>query len=248
MRNEASRRIRAPRHGVALAVLACTAAWAAPAPGPGAVVDANVASARERPPDGLAASHASLSESARTLAEWAVRARDAAGRPFLIVDKRRARLHVFDADGSMRASAPVLLGSARGDDSVPGIGERAIEEIRPHERTTPAGRFVAERGVNLHGEDVVWIDYDAAVSMHRVRTTNARERRLERLRTSRIDDNRISYGCINVPARFYDLHVTPVFGAGRAVVYVLPETRSAREQFGLREPAPHDQRPDRPPV
>ena len=42
----------------------------------------------------------------------------------------------------------------------------------PEERTTPAGRFVAERGQNLRGEDVVWIDYDAAVLMHRVITTS----------------------------------------------------------------------------
>jgi hypothetical protein len=63
----------------------------------------------------------------------------------------------------------VLLGLARGDVSVPGIGERKISDINPHERTTPAGRFISEPGRNLSGEDIVWVDYDAAVSMHRVR-------------------------------------------------------------------------------
>ena len=107
----------------------------------------------------------------------------------------------------------MLLGLAHGDDSVPGIGERQMSEIRPEERTTPAGRFVSEPGRNLQGEDIVWIDYDAAVSMHRVRATNPAERRLERLASPGVDDNRISYGCINVPADFYDAHLKPVLGA-----------------------------------
>ena len=75
----------------------------------------------------------------------------------------------------------MLLGLARGDDTVPGIGEKKLSEIPPEERTTPAGRFVAEPGVNAEGDDIVWVDYDAAVSMHRVRTTNPVERRLQRL-------------------------------------------------------------------
>ena len=85
----------------------------------------------------------------------------------------------------------MLLGLARGDDSVPGIGERKMSEIRPEERTTPAGRFNSEPGINLQGEDIVWIDYDAAVSMHRVRTNNKKERRLERLASAHPEDHRI---------------------------------------------------------
>jgi hypothetical protein len=130
------------------------------------------------------------------------------------------------------ADAPVLLGAARGDDSVPGIGERRIRDIRPFERTTPAGRFEAEPGRNTQGEDIVWIDYDAAVSMHRVRATNPRERRLQRLATPTIADNRISYGCINVPAKFFDRWVSPIFARGRhAIVYVLPEVHSLGQVF-----------------
>lgn len=57
---------------------------------------------------------------------------------------------------------------------------------------------------NLHGEDTVWIDYDAAVSLHRVRTVNAAERRLQHLASSSTQDWRIGYGCINVPVAFYN--------------------------------------------
>ncbi len=173
------------------------------------------------------------SRAARKVADWALTSGDADGLPFLIVDKPAATLYVFDAKGRLAGSSPVLLGLAHGDDSVPGIGERPMARIRPHERTTPAGRFLAERGVNAHGEDIMWVDYDDAISMHRVRATNPKERRLERLRTPTIADNRISYGCINVPRRFYERRVVPAFSRGHAVVYVLPETRSVREQFGL---------------
>ena len=148
--------------------------------------------------------------------------------------QKGARVHVFDASGKERGSAPILLGLARGDDSVPGIGERPMAQIRPEERTTPAGRFASEPGRNLQGEDIVWVDYDAAVSMHRVRATNPAERRLQRLATSTVEDNRISYGCINVPAAFYDAHVKPALGTRRGVVYVLPETRSLVSVFGTR--------------
>lgn len=171
---------------------------------------------------------ARASEAVRVLAGRALALNDHGGRPFLIVDKIGAHVYVFDERGVLRGAAPALLGSARGDETVPGIGERPIAEIRPHERTTPAGRFVAETGVNSHGEDIVWVDYDAAVSLHRVRAHNPKERRLQRLATPTVEDNRISYGCINVPAKFYDAVVVPAMRGGRAIVYVLPEAPGAR--------------------
>lgn len=166
------------------------------------------------------------------VAQWTRSARDHMDMPFAIIDKKAAAIHVFDGAGTLRASSPVLLGLARGDHSVPGIGDRQLSEIAPDERTTPAGRFASEPGRNLQGEDIVWIDYEAAISMHRVRANNKAERRLERLASATADDNRISYGCVNVPAAFYDAHLKPVFGAARAVIYILPETRAASELFG----------------
>ena len=165
------------------------------------------------------------SPDARHIADWIAASGDSAHSEFVIVDKQFARVYVFDADARLRGSAPVLLGAARGDDSVADIGSRPIADVRPEERTTPAGRFVAERGRNASDEDVIWVDYDAAVSMHRVRTTNPAENRLERLATSTVEDNRISYGCINVPAAFYDSFIRPLFATHRTVVYVLPDVR-----------------------
>lgn len=157
------------------------------------------------------------------VAAWAVREADNGSAPFAIVDKRRAQVYVFAAGGRLLGTSPVLLGYAAGDLSVAGIGQKSIDDIRPQERTTPAGRFVSTPGRNSLGHEVVWVDYGAAVSMHRVRATNPKERRLERLATKTAADNRISWGCINVPVDFFDRTVWPQLGRGRAVVYVLPE-------------------------
>ena len=170
---------------------------------------------------------------AERVAQWAASSGDAGHRPFVIVDKAQARVMAFEASGHLRSSTPALLGFSRGDDSVQGIGERKMADIRPQERITPAGRFVAKLGVNLDGEDIVWIDYDAAVSMHRVRATVPSEKRLQRLASESIDDNRISYGCINLPVAFYDTVIRPMVLAAPVVVYVLPETRPLREVFVL---------------
>jgi hypothetical protein len=190
-------------------------------------------------PAASASGFAPISDQAREVVQWIARAHDSGNAPFLVVDKRSARLLVFDGRAQLQADAPVLLGAAKGDDSVPGIGERAIRDIRPFERTTPAGRFVAEAGRNAQGEDIVWVDYDVAVSMHRVRATNPRERRLQRLATPTIADNRISYGCINVPAKFFDAWVSPLFRDGRrTVIYVLPEVHSLASTFPGMRPDP----------
>jgi hypothetical protein len=182
-----------------------------------------------------AGSTAALAEPAEVfmLAKAAVATADNRGQAFAVIDKKGARVYVFDAAGGLQGDSPILLGLAQGDDSVPGIGEREMAQIRPEERTTPAGRFATEPGRNLQGEDIVWVDYGAAISMHRVRATNKAERRLERLASPSVADNRISYGCINVPASFYDAHIQPVLGQRKGVVYVLPETTPMQVRFSF---------------
>jgi hypothetical protein len=184
---------------------------------------------------------ATPSPDARHVADWVADTGDNAGSAFVIVDKKFATLYVFDAEARMRGVTPVLLGAAVGDDSAPGIGTRPLSQVRPDERTTPAGRFMAERGHNALGHDVVWVDYDAAVSMHRVRTSQPSEHRLQRLATPTVDDKRISYGCINVPVAFYDSFIRPTFATQRAPVYVLPEVKPVQQVFGSYEvAAAHD--------
>jgi hypothetical protein len=171
------------------------------------------------------------SENARHVADWVVDSGDNRGMPFVIVDKMDAKVFVFDADGRLSGAASVLLGMARGDGTIPGIGDLSLSKIRPDERTTPAGRFLASLGYNCHGKDVLWVDYHNAISLHRVITTNPKEHRLERLASPMPLDHRISYGCINVPAEFYNNVVKPAFTGSNGMVYVLPDTHSISEIF-----------------
>jgi len=177
----------------------------------------------------------SASKEVRYVADWVAYSGDNSGDnkllPFAIVDKAAAKLYVFHPDGRLRGAAPVLIGIARGDDSAPGIGERDLSDIPVEQRTTPAGRFVAAMGRNASGQDVVWVDYDAAVSMHRVIDTNPKERRPHRLATPTPLDNRISYGCINVPIKFFDEVLLPSFEGKNGIVYVLPEVKPLHKVF-----------------
>ena len=160
---------------------------------------------------------------ARAMAQQAFELGDAKGKPVAVVDKKNARIYVFGADGVLRGTTPVLLGLAKGNESVPDIGKKAGGYIAPAERTTPAGRFDSEPGHNIKGEAIVWVDYDAAFAIHRLRPAHPSERRPERLASSTPDDNRISQGCVIVSGAFYDQVVAPTLGHQRGVVYVLPD-------------------------
>lgn len=175
--------------------------------------------------------HEHASPEVRHIADWVLDSMNNGGLPFAIVDKIDAKVFVFSAGGTLRGAAPALLGSALGDDSVPGIGDKKLANILPGERTTPAGRFAVEMGRNMRGEEILWVDYDAAVSLHRVITSNPKEHRAQRLATPTPLDNRITYGCINVAEAFYLNVVHPVFSKSPGIVYVLPETRSIQEVF-----------------
>lgn len=172
------------------------------------------------------------SPESRKLADWVVGSADNAKLPFIIVDKVNARVFVFDAQGQITGTTPALLGLAVGDNSVPGIGQRKLSSIRPEERTTPAGRFVASLDRDIHGKEILWVDYDTAISLHAVVKGTPKERRAERLASPSPLDKRISFGCINVPVPFYEKVVSPTFKGTNGIVYILPETRSAQEVFG----------------
>jgi len=172
------------------------------------------------------------SADARYAAAWVMAFADNKGLPFVIVDKKDARMFVFEASGRLRGASAALLGLASGDHSVPGIGQRPVTHILPAERTTPAGRFLSQPGRNLQGEEVIWVNYSEGLAIHRVRPGNNQEQRRERLASSTPGDNRISLGCVVVPVAFYESVVSPLLGKNFSVVYVLPETRPVQALFG----------------
>lgn len=190
------------------------------------VMDSKAAKADGSRPVDFASERAS--RRMRDMADWIVHSSDNRNLPFAIVDKVNARVYVFDVDGRPQGAAPVLLGLGQGDYVAPGTGQMRMSLIPPSQRTTPAGRFVSAMGRNSHGKDILWVDYENAVSMHPVVTSNPKERRAQRLETPSPLDNRISYGCINVPVTFFKDVIQSRFSGAGGVVYVLPENRGWR--------------------
>ncbi|HSH90171.1 MAG TPA: L,D-transpeptidase [Ramlibacter sp.] len=191
-----------------------------------AVAGAPVMAAPEPKPD---FGRYTASADARRLAEWIVQSADHGGAPFAIVDKKSARLLVFDGTGTLRGMSAALLGQAIGDDIAPNVGANTQAGfVPPQERTTPAGRFVSEPGRNDAGEHIVWVDYDSAFAIHRLRPGASHGPRAQRLASGKPEDSRVSYGCVIVSVAFYETVVTPLIGRKRAVVYVLPDKGSWR--------------------
>ena len=165
------------------------------------------------------------------LKSWVLETGDNQGLPFVLIDKVNAQVLAFNRDGLLLGATPVLLGLARGDIAPPGIGDRPLSAIAPEERITPSGRFVASLGQNLTGKSILWIDYAGALSLHPVVTARPADRRLQRLTTPTAEDNRISYGCVNVPVPFYEDIIAPAFRGTTGIVYILPEQISIAQVF-----------------
>ncbi len=164
------------------------------------------------------------SAAARAWARRVVGSQDHAGLPFVVVDKRAAQVVLHAADGSVVGSSAALLGSALGDHSVPGVGERTqAGTLRPSDMTTPAGRFAARPGQNHTGDHVLWLDEADALALHRLRPGRLHAMRVRALAASDPSARRLSAGCVVVPALFFDRWVTPLLGRQGGVVYVLPE-------------------------
>ena len=196
----------------------------------GAALCARALQAQASTPSGMVPPAFETSGMVQQFAQDVVRSADAEGRTFGVIDKPSATLWIFDAQGRTVASSPVLVGQAVGDVAPPDIGTRPLSKVKLHEKVTNAGRFVTEAGSNHKGEDIVWLDYNAALSMHRVRNVPG-ESRTKRLQTPTVADNRSSIGCVNIPASFYDRYIDPLFSRSKGVVYVLPETKPIASLF-----------------
>ena len=56
-------------------------------------------------------------------------------------------------------------------------------------------------------------------------------RRVARLRSASRNDNRITFGCINVPVVFFDRVILPSFRKSGGMVYILPEQKFLIDVF-----------------
>jgi len=172
------------------------------------------------------------SAAATRVAEWIAASGDNGALPYIVIDKNNAALFLFDAKGEPLGTAPVLIGVAVGDEATPGIGSKNLAEIGPAEKTTPAGRFLAKYGLAAGRQKVLWVDYATSVALHPIPTGyNPKERRRQRMLSPTSDDNRITFGCINVPSAFYSQNVQPLFRKKGGYVYILPDTKPLEAVF-----------------
>ena len=216
------------RELIALLLALSSLSWAAP--GSGEALQGDVgrrASSREQD---LAPTPAFSEESAR-VAQWIHKSNDNGSLPYIIVDKKAAALHIFSPEGETLASAPILIGAAIGDDASPGVGAKSLAQVGPAERTTPSGRYLAKFGTAFGKQKVLWVDYATSVALHPIPVGNKKERRRQRMLSQTIDDNRITFGCINVPAQLYSRSVRPLFQKRGGYVYVLPDTKPLEVVF-----------------
>jgi len=171
------------------------------------------------------------SAAAARVIDWVASSQDNRALPYVVIDKNSAVAFLFDAKGTYIADAPVLIGIALGDDATPGIGSKNLAEIGPAEKTTPAGRFLAKFGLAAGRQKVLWVDYTTSVALHPIPTGNPKEKRRDRMLSATPDDNRITFGCINVPLAFYNKAVSPLFQKKGGYVYILPDTKSLEAAF-----------------
>lgn len=196
---------------------------------------AGAAPVRKAKPQAVAVAPAAplpLSVGAARVADWVAGSQDNHALPYIIIDKLTASLAMFDGKGKPLGQVPVLIGVAVGDEATPGIGSKNLAEIGPAEKTTPAGRFLAKFGRPIGKERILWVDYATSVALHPIPPgAPKKERRRERMLSPAYDDNRITFGCINVPLAFYSKTVRPLFQRKGGYVYILPDTKPIEAVF-----------------
>jgi hypothetical protein len=164
--------------------------------------------------------------------QWIEASKDNAGLPFVVVDKVNARAYAFTPFAQLKATAPVLLGGGRGD-VVLVSPDAPMSAIPEQKRITPAGRYPSRLVIDNHGKTVVLIDGANLITMHIVAKGTPVQRRAERLASVTSDDNRVSFGCINVPPAFFTTVLDPDFRPRQGIVYILPEKTTPAQLFGF---------------
>jgi hypothetical protein len=171
----------------------------------------------------------------KEVVNWIQGSGDNTRLPFLVIDKPTARVFAFDAAGQFKGDAPVLLGMGLGDVML--APSATMSQMPPNTRITPAGRFVSKLAIDKKGKELLVLNYKAAFSLHPVVKGQPWEHRAERLGSATSEDNRISFGCINVPAAFYSGVIHTAFANTHGIVYILPEKSQPSALFGYAAPA-----------
>lgn len=174
----------------------------------------------------------SASDDVLDTVQWVAASKDNAGLPFVVVDKVNARVYALTPHAQLKATAPILLGGGVGDVMLV-APDVPMSAIPVQKRITPAGRYPSRLVIDNHGKTVLLVDGPNLITMHIVAKGTPAQRRAERLASATPDDNRVSFGCINVPPAFFTTVLDPDFRPGQGIVYVLPEKTTPAQMFGF---------------
>lgn len=156
-----------------------------------------------------------MSSAAKASLDHIIDTNDNGGRPFVIADKKAGKLYLMNADGKVVDTTPALFGKTPSDSAktsgVTGAGKYDLKYNRDARLPSGYAGSVQSFDTGANGEQF---------AIHRVIDVKGQNRQ-SRLDSKTARDNRITLGCINVPAEFYNQHLDSELGA---VLYVLPET------------------------
>ena len=127
---------------------------------------------------------------------------------YVIIDKPDATLSIIGADKKLIGQMPVLLGQTKGE--TPNMADPYSDVAV--QATTPAGKYtmgkfgiIKEDFIAYKGK-VFSIYGSGALALH-ITYPPEKEKRTEALNTSTPDDNRLSWGCINISEEMWAKYI-----------------------------------------
>ncbi len=152
-------------------------------------------------------------------------------KPYIIIDKQTAKEYVFNNDNTLVACFPVLLGATEGD----GPNRAHPSTDTPgSQATTPMGEFDFTYGGSSDAESTYEGRYFAilgaslvagvTLAMHQTYPGELKAR-TKALDSQTIEDNRVSWGCINADQKVFDQYLLPTFNKSSVYkIFILPDS------------------------
>lgn len=159
-----------------------------------------------------------------------------------IIDKKSCKLKIYDKQGNVVKTYPVGIGKNKGDHITYGYDSQNWNKKEAGRFTTPgeftldeyqeldAPNYISRRDgkhklMALKGDNIG--SEGATQAIHMV--PNNRRERVHRLETETPDDNRVSYGCVNLLEDDYD-DMAKYLGEGNKI-FILPEENGNKLQL-----------------
>jgi len=153
---------------------------------------------------------------------------------YVIVDKPRATMYLIGKDRKLITSMPVLLGQMKGEMENLADSDSNIA----YQATTPTGKYtMGQKGTGRLGQYFSSIvSSDSVLYKGKIFTIHGSdnlaihitypgelEKRTRALETPTVDDNRLSWGCINLSEENYDKYAKNNFFEGE-FLFIIPDS------------------------